>query len=50
MGGILNHLQRGWYTLDGRRLTGKPTQRGVYLRSASGRLQGKNNGHKIVIK
>ena len=29
-----------WYTLDGRRLTGQPAQRGVYVR----------NGQKIVIK
>lgn len=29
-----------WYTLDGRRLTGQPTQKGVYL----------NNGYKVVIK
>ena len=29
-----------WYTLDGRRLSGKPTMRGVYV----------NNGKKIVIK
>ena len=29
-----------WYTLDGRRLSGKPTVRGVYV----------NNGKKVVIK
>lgn len=29
-----------WYDLDGRRLSGKPATRGVYI----------NNGHKIVIK
>lgn len=29
-----------WYTLDGRRLSGKPTQRGIYI----------NNGKKYVIK
>ncbi len=29
-----------WYTLDGRRLTGKPTQKGIYI----------NNGNKVVIK
>ena len=28
-----------WYTLDGRKLQGKPTQRGIYI----------NNGNKIVI-
>ncbi|MBR1520243.1 MAG: hypothetical protein IJ635_03290 [Bacteroidaceae bacterium] len=30
----------GWYTLDGRRLQGQPSQRGIYI----------NNGRKIVIK
>ncbi len=30
----------GWYTVDGRKLNGKPTRKGVYV----------NNGHKIVIK
>ena len=29
-----------WYSLDGRRLYGKPTQRGIYI----------NNGRKVVIK
>jgi hypothetical protein len=29
-----------WYTLDGRRLTGKPTAKGLYI----------NNGRKVVIK
>ena len=29
-----------WYTLDGRRLNGKPTQKGIYI----------NNGIKVVIK
>ena len=29
-----------WYTLDGRRLDGKPTQRGIYI----------NNGKKTIIK
>ena len=29
-----------WYSLDGRRLEGKPTKKGVYL----------NNGHKVIIK
>ncbi|MBR1791244.1 MAG: hypothetical protein IJ754_05780 [Bacteroidaceae bacterium] len=29
-----------WYTLDGRRLNGRPTQRGVYV----------NNRKKVVIK
>ena len=30
----------GWYTLDGRRLSGKPTVKGIYI----------NNGRKVVIK
>lgn len=30
----------GWYSIDGRRLDGKPTQRGIYI----------NNGLKVVIK
>jgi len=29
-----------WYTLDGRRLSGKPTQKGIYI----------NHGNKVVIK
>ena len=29
-----------WYTIDGRRLNGKPTQKGVYI----------NHGNKVVIK
>ena len=29
-----------WYTLDGRKLSGKPTQKGVYI----------NNGFKVVVK
>ena len=29
-----------WYSLDGVRLSGKPTQRGMYI----------NNGNKVVIK
>ena len=37
----LNHNVNGnWYTLDGRRLSGKPTAKGVYI----------NNGNKLVIK
>ena len=39
-----------WYTIDGRRVGGKPTQPGLYIvRSAEGRLQGKN-GKLVVIK
>ena len=30
----------GWFTLDGRRLDGKPSRAGVYI----------NNGNKVVIK
>jgi hypothetical protein len=33
-------LKKDWYSLDGRRLSGKPTQRGIYI----------NNGKKVVIK
>jgi len=29
-----------WYTLDGKRLSGKPTQKGIYVR----------NGRKVVVK
>ncbi|MBQ9559675.1 MAG: hypothetical protein IJV08_06790, partial [Bacteroidaceae bacterium] len=32
--------KEAWYTLDGRRLNGKPSQRGIYI----------GNGKKIVIK
>ena len=39
-----------WYTLDGIRLSGKPSTKGIYIRSTSGRLQGKNNGKKVIIK
>ena len=37
--GISNPLQQTWYTIDGRRLNGKPTSKGIYI----------NNGRKIVI-
>ena len=30
----------GWYSLDGRKLVGNPTQNGIYI----------NNGKKVVIK
>ena len=33
-------LKEGWYDMQGRRLSGKPTEKGVYI----------NNGKKIVIK
>ena len=29
-----------WYTIDGQKLSGKPTQKGIYI----------HNGHKRVIK
>lgn len=37
--GISNPLQQTWYTIDGRRLNGKPTSKGIYI----------INGRKIVI-
>ena len=37
---IIDNSMDAWYTLDGRRLTGKPSRAGVYI----------NNGKKIVIK
>ena len=37
---ILHSSLNEWYTLDGRRLTGKPTAKGLYI----------NNGRKVVIK
>jgi len=36
----LNDQTSAWYTLDGRRLSGKPTQKGVYI----------NNGNKVMMK
>ena len=33
-------MNEGYYTLDGRKLSGKPTQRGIYI----------VNGKKVVIK
>ena len=52
--GINDHeyheLSGAWYTLDGRKLDDKPTEKGIYIvRSAEGRLQGKN-GKKVAIK
>jgi hypothetical protein len=29
-----------WYTLDGRKLSGKPTQKGIYV----------NSGKKVLVK
>ena len=37
---IIDNSMDAWYSLDGRRLNGKPTQRGIYV----------NNGRKVVIK
>lgn len=40
--GILNiehSAAAGWYTLDGRKLDGKPTKKGLYI----------HNGNKLVI-
>ena len=37
---IFNLQSEGWYTLDGRKLSGTPTQKGIYI----------NNGKKMVIK
>ncbi len=39
-----------WYTLDGRRIEGKPSTNGIYVRSTSGRFQGKNKGKMVIIK
>ena len=35
-----NSAGAGWYTVDGRKLSGKPTKKGVYIQ----------NGRKLVIK
>ncbi len=37
---MLNVPSEAWFTLDGRRLSGKPTQSGLYI----------SNGKKVVIK
>ena len=37
---IIDNSMDAWYTLDGRKLNGKPTAKGVYI----------NNGRKVVIK
>ena len=37
---IFNYKPEGWYTIDGRRLQGKPSRDGVYI----------NNGKKVVIE
>jgi hypothetical protein len=33
-------MRNTWYTLDGRRLTGQPVRKGIYI----------NNGKKMVVK
>ena len=38
--GISNSLQRAWYTLDGRKLDGKPYVKGMYIK----------NGRKVVVE
>ena len=38
--GFMVNGSDAWYSLDGRRLNGKPTQRGIYI----------NNGKKTIIK
>ena len=48
--GELSFDSETWYTLDGVRLDGKPSSKGIYIRSTSGRLQGKNNGKRVAIK
>ena len=48
--GELNLDADGWYDMNGRRLSGKPSQKGVYIRSTSGRLQGRNNGKMVIVK
>ena len=35
-----SNSDNAWYTLDGRKLSGKPTAKGLYI----------NNGKKVVIK
>ena len=39
-----------WFSLDGRRIVGKSSTKGIYVRYASGSSQGKNNGKKVIIK
>ncbi len=48
--GEMTFDSEAWYTLDGVRLSGKPSTKGIYIRSTFGRLQGKNNGKKVAIK
>ena len=48
--GEVSFNSEAWYTLDGVKLSCKPSSNGIYIRSTSGRLQGKNNGKKVAIK
>ena len=36
----MEDVNDAWYSIDGRKLNGEPTQKGVYI----------NNGRKVVIK
>ena len=40
MSDVRSEMSDGWYTLDGRKLSGKPSMKGVYV----------NNGRKVIIK
>lgn len=40
MSDVRSEMSDGWYTIDGRKLSGKPSVKGVYV----------NNGHKVIIK
>ena len=42
-------MVNGYYDLQGRRLSGEPTRRGIYVRSTPGQLQGKKS-RRLVIK
>ena len=47
---LLDSSDKTWYAVDGHRLDTKPAKPGVYvMRSAEGRLQGKN-GQKVIVK
>lgn len=39
-----------WYTLDGRRISGKPLRRGIYIHSTSGSQAGFSSFQKTVIR
>lgn len=40
MSDVRSEISDGWYTIDGRKLSGKPSVKGVYV----------NNGRKVIIK